>query len=98
MILTQKKWRYKKILDAKLLKLQESGVQDSIRRSWEDDLPSCKVLNDDDDSLALGPGLNIWYAINASIHFSFHGIYRKTHIHFHRSGIWLHCICVNICF
>ena len=56
-ILTQKKWPYKKILDAKLLKLRESGVQDSIRRSWEEDLPNCKVLSDD-DSQALGPGSN----------------------------------------
>ena len=69
-ILTQKKWRYKRILDAKLLKLRESGVQDSIRRSWEDDLPRCKVLNDDDDSIALGPGLNIWSTFNANIIFA----------------------------
>ena len=55
MILTQKKWPYKKIFDAKLLKLRESGVQDSIKRSWEEDLPNCKVLSDD-DSQALGPG------------------------------------------
>ena len=97
-ILTQKKWRYKRILDAKLLKLRESGVQDSIRRSWEDDLPRCKVLNDDDDSIALGPGLNIWSTFNANIHFCSHGIYRKAHIHVHPSGSWLYCICLNIWF
>ena len=58
-MLAQKNWPYRKILDTKLLQLQESGMLDSIRRNWEDDLPDCKALNDDDDSLALGPGMNI---------------------------------------
>ena len=98
MILTQKKWPYKKILDAKLLKLRESGVQDSIRRSWEEDLPNCKVLSDD-DSQALGPGLNKWwYAFNANIHLCSDMIFRKAHIHLHPSGSGLHCICGNIPF
>ena len=49
-------WPYKKIFDNKLLRLLESGTLDSIRHHWENDIPDCKTLEDDEDSLALGPG------------------------------------------
>ena len=52
-------WLYKKIFDIKLLRLIESGTLDSIRGHWEEDLPNCKAVNDNEASLALGPGLNI---------------------------------------
>ena len=51
-----KDWPYKKLFDTKLLRLLESGTLDSIRHHWENDIPDCKTLEDDEDSLALGPG------------------------------------------
>ena len=52
-----KDWPYKKIFDTKLQRLLESGTLDSIRHHWENDVPDCKTVEEDEDSLALGPGV-----------------------------------------
>ena len=52
-----KDFPYKKMFDVKLLRLIESGVLDSIRRNyWKNNIPECKTVPEDVDSLALGPG------------------------------------------
>ena len=53
-----KNWPYKRIFDIKLQRLLESGTVDSIRRHWQIDLPDCKKVEEDEDSLALGPGVH----------------------------------------
>ena len=53
-----KKFPYKKIFDTKLQRIIESGSLDSIRRHWEHDIPDCKIVEEDNDSLALGPGVS----------------------------------------
>ena len=52
-----KNWPYKRIFDIRLQRLLESGTVDSIRLHWENDLPDCKKVEEDEDYLALGPGV-----------------------------------------
>ena len=57
-----KDWPYKKIFDIKLQRLLESGTLDSIRKHWENDVPDCRAVEEDEDSLALGPGVQRYSA------------------------------------
>ena len=54
-----KDWRFKNIFDAKLLQILESGTLDSMLHHWENEMPDCKTIAEDEASLALGPG-SIW--------------------------------------
>ena len=52
-----KDWPYKNIFDAKLLWLLESGTLNSMLHHWENEMPDCKTVAEDEASLALGPGI-----------------------------------------
>ena len=52
-----KDFPYKKIFNAKLLRLIETGVLDSIGENyWLNNEPECDTVTEDVDSLALGSG------------------------------------------
>ena len=61
-----KDFPYKKIFNAKLLRLIETGVLDSIGENyWLNNIPECNTVPEDVDSLALGSGkTSCMYTVN----------------------------------
>ena len=51
-----KNWPYKGFMQHKLLQLHESGTTRSISKRWEKGISVCQEL-EDEESLALGPGI-----------------------------------------
>ena len=88
-----KNWPYKRIFDIRLQRLLESGTVDSIRRHWENDLPDCKKVEEDEDYLALGPGVYCEFCLINQLHNSSCFVSsRKTHKFVRHNRSWIHCI------